>query len=170
MPQWPPHNSFWQHEIFARSHPPSTRGGEEPQGLWILCPVVFMYAKGSSARVGVFGGIMTSRAERPWELKTMDREVAHRMLWKMEIPMALELVSTKYLCLPLHALITTNFQGQPPQESVLHLLPTLFVCFIPCTDLLRPEKAQEYQSPAGHHPRSLFSSLPSLLAADTSYF
>jgi len=73
--------------------------------------------------------------------------MAHRMLWKMGIPMALELVSTKCLCLPSHALITTNFQGQLPRDSELYLLPTLSICFIPCTDLLMQEKSTGISEP-----------------------
>lgn len=61
--------------------------------------------------VGCLWRITRSRAEQSGELKTMDREVAHRMLRKMEIPMALELFSTKCLCLPLRAPL------QSPQTS-----------------------------------------------------
>lgn len=52
-------------EILARTHPPSTRGGEEPQGLWVLSPVVFMYAKQS-----VLGWVSLEENEKPGGVAT----------------------------------------------------------------------------------------------------
>lgn len=112
--------------------------------------------------VGCLWRITRSQAEQPGELKTMDREVAQRMLWKMEIPMALELVSTKCLCLPLRAPLRspqTSRDSRPRIGCFTFCQHSWYVYFV-LTFWCKRNHRNINQCPARHHPTSFFSSLP----------
>lgn len=154
---WSPHNSFWQQVRSLPGHTPSfhqRRGGTSGALDFMSCSVhVCQVAKCSA---GCLWRIMRSRVE--WPRRTQDHGQRSGSQNAPEDGNSYGFGAGQYK-VPLPAR-TCHDHCKLPGTAALYLLPTLFIGFIPCTDLLMQEKAQDYQSPARHHPISLFSSLP----------